>query len=57
MILSAFGVKVVPDGYQSIANTVLSILVALGILNNPTTKCKWYRDDKVNKDELNDKNK
>jgi uncharacterized membrane protein len=57
MILSAFGVKVVPEGYQAIANTVLSILVALGILNNPTTECKWFRDDKVNKDELKDKNK
>ncbi|GAA0087019.1 hypothetical protein UT300007_34600 [Clostridium sp. CTA-7] len=57
MILSTFGVKVVPEGYQAIANTVLSILVALGILNNPTTECKWFRDDKVNKDELKDKNK
>lgn len=49
MILSAFGVKVVADEYQSITNVVLSILVALGIVNNPTTNCKWYIDDK-NKD-------
>ncbi|VYT91464.1 holin [Clostridium tertium] len=51
MILSAFGVKVVADEYQSITNVVLSILVALGIVNNPTTNCKWYIDDKnKNKD-------
>lgn len=46
MILSAFGVKVVADEYQVITNLVLSILVALGIVNNPTTNCKWYVDDK-----------
>lgn len=49
MILSAFGVKVVAEEYQAITNLVLSILVALGIVNNPTTNCKWYVDDK-NKD-------
>lgn len=49
MILSAFGVKIVAEEYQAITNLVLSILVALGILNNPTTNCKWYVDDK-NKD-------
>ena len=46
MILSAFGVNVVAEEYQAITNVVLSILVALGILNNPTTNCKWYVDDK-----------
>ncbi len=45
MILSAFGVNIVPEEYQAITNTILSILVALGILNNPTTQCKWYVDD------------
>lgn len=46
MILSAFGVKVVAEEYQAITNLVLSILVTLGIVNNPTTNCKWYVDDK-----------
>lgn len=50
MILSAFGVNVVPEEYQVITNTILSILVALGIISNPTTESKWYIDD-------NDKNK
>lgn len=47
MILQAFGVKVVPEEYQAIVNTVLGVLVALGVLNNPTTESKGYLDDKV----------
>lgn len=50
MILSAFGVKVVPEEYQTITNTILSILVALGIISNPTTESKWYIDDKDKED-------
>ena len=46
MILSSFGVKVVPEEYQAISNTILAILVALGIISNPTTQRKWYSDDK-----------
>ncbi|WP_291651303.1 phage holin [Clostridium sp.] len=46
MILSAFGIDVVPEEYQAITNTILSILVALGIVSNPTTQTKWFNDDK-----------
>lgn len=53
MILSAFGVKVVPEEYQAITNTILSILVALGIISNPTTESKWYIDDKEKEDTNN----
>ncbi|WP_066894392.1 phage holin [Clostridium nigeriense] len=45
MILNSFGIKVIPEEYQAVSNTVLSILVALGIISNPTTNCKWYVDD------------
>ena len=45
MVLSSFGVKIIPEEYQLISNTVLSVLVALGIISNPTTNCKWYVDD------------
>lgn len=55
MILSAFGVALVPEEYQSIVNTVLSILVALGIISNPTTNCKWYVDDNSKKSIANKK--
>jgi phi LC3 family holin len=48
IILNSFGVKIVPDEYQAISNAVLTILVALGIISNPTTECKWYIDDKKN---------
>lgn len=53
MILSAFGVNVVPEEYQVITNTILSILVALGIISNPTTESKWYIDDNA-KNNTND---
>ena len=53
MILSAFGVKIIPEEYQAIANTILSILVALGIISNPTTEAKWYIDDNPKNDEKN----
>ena len=57
MILSAFGVKIIPEEYQAIANTILSILVALGIISNPTTEAKWYIDDNPKNDEKNIDNK
>lgn len=46
MILGVFGVHIVPEEYQTITNTILSILVALGIVSNPTTQAKWFNDDK-----------
>lgn len=46
IILSAFGVKIVPEEYQLAVNAVLGVLVALGIVSNPTTEGKWYSDDK-----------
>lgn len=49
MLLNSFGIKVVPEEYQAITNTILSILVALGIISNPTTQCKWFVDDKNKK--------
>ncbi|MCR1949447.1 MULTISPECIES: phage holin [Clostridium] len=46
MILSAFGVHIVPEEYRTITHAILSILVALGIVSNPTTQSKWFNDDK-----------
>lgn len=57
MILSAFGVNVVPEEYQVITNTILSILVALGIISNPTTESKWYIDDNDKNNTNNTENK
>lgn len=46
MVLKGFGINILPENYQEIVNTILSILVMAGILSNPTTSCKWYIDDK-----------
>ncbi|MBU5454407.1 phage holin [Caproiciproducens sp. MSJ-32] len=45
MVLKALGMEIIPEQYETITTAILTILVALGILNNPTTECKWYRDD------------
>ena len=45
LILKAFGVNVLPDEYSELTTAILGILVAVGILNNPTTEVKWYGDD------------
>ncbi|WP_195987258.1 phage holin [Clostridium sp. D53t1_180928_C8] len=46
LILNAFGVKIVPEEYTEITNAILAVLVAAGIISNPTTEAKWYLDDK-----------
>jgi uncharacterized membrane protein len=46
VVLQIFGFDVLPKDYSSICNMVLTLLVALGVLNNPTTEGKWYLDDK-----------
>ena len=48
LILNAFGVKIVPEEYTEITNAILAVLVAAGIISNPTTTAKWYLDDKEN---------
>ena len=56
MILKVFGVDVIPEDYENIVQTILSILVMAGILNNPTTKTKGFKDDKnmeLNEEEKN----
>lgn len=45
IILSAFGVEILPDEYQMAVNAILGVMVALGIISNPTTNQKWYSDD------------
>ncbi|GIM29586.1 hypothetical protein CPJCM30710_22520 [Clostridium polyendosporum] len=55
MIFQAFGLNILPDNYKEIISTILSILVILGIINNPTTKCRWYIDDKNKEENIEDK--
>ena len=57
LILNTFGIEVVSEEYQVITNTVLTILVALGIVSNPTTASKWFNDDKPEQEKLPEENK
>ncbi|MGL4772914.1 MAG: phage holin [Clostridium sp.] len=45
LVLKAVGVSVIPDDYNEIVTTILSILVMAGIINNPTTENKGFLDD------------
>ena len=45
LLLQQFGVEIASEKYQTIVTTVLGILAALGILNDPTTENKGFRDD------------
>lgn len=45
LVSSAFGYSIVSDKYTAAVNGVLTLLVALGILSNPTTDNKGYLDD------------
>ncbi|HAX72576.1 MAG TPA: holin [Firmicutes bacterium] len=46
IVLNAFGIAAIPD-FNNIVQTVLSLLVVLGLLNNPTTENGGYADDEV----------
>lgn len=46
MVLHALGVDIIDKEYESTVGVTLSILVTLGIINNPIKEYKWYRDDK-----------
>lgn len=47
LLLSAFGINLInEDKYVQVINCILSILVALGLINNPDTNNRWYKDDK-----------
>lgn len=46
MVLQAVGVPVVPEQYDIVVNSILTILVTLGIVSNPKTENKGFGDDK-----------
>ena len=43
-------VSVLPPNYEEITSLLLSLIVALGICNNPTTKKSSFLDDKKDED-------
>lgn len=48
MLLRAFGIDIVDEQYDAIIDSVLGILVLLGILNNPTSNNRGFGDDPDN---------
>ncbi|ACD22432.1 MULTISPECIES: phage holin [Clostridium] len=53
LILKCFGIEVIQGDYQQVVQAILSILVMLGIVSNPTTDTKWFNDDKHLNDSKN----
>ena len=46
LTLQAFGdVSILPENYEEIVTCFLSLLVAAGVVNNPTTEKSWFTDD------------
>ncbi|MGN2336566.1 phage holin [Clostridium cagae] len=50
LIIKCFGIEIIQGEYQQVVQAILSILIMLGIVSNPTTDTKWFNDDK----DLND---
>jgi uncharacterized membrane protein len=51
LALQVTGIVVPPDQYAAatkLINGILDLLVAAGILSNPTTQNLWFHDDKEN---------
>lgn len=47
LTLSAFGFNFTnQDKYMELINAILTVLVGLGLVNNPSTENRWFKDDK-----------
>lgn len=46
LIAESLGFNLIPENYSQIVTGVLSILVMLGVVSNPTTENKSYLDDR-----------
>lgn len=46
LFLQASDVAIDVGKYELIVNALLTLLSALGVISNPTTRNKWYGDDK-----------
>jgi uncharacterized membrane protein len=47
MVLQNAGVNILPDQWYTYVNSILSILILLGIINNPDTDNHGFGDDKA----------
>ncbi len=46
MWLQALKIDILPKNYEELATATLGVFVLLGIVNDPTTTNKGYKDDK-----------
>jgi uncharacterized membrane protein len=46
MIIQNSGLQITPESWNLYVNSILGILILLGIVNNPTTDNKGFGDDK-----------
>lgn len=46
MLCEGFGISILPNNYEELTTAILGILVLLGLVNNPTTRNKGFKDDK-----------
>lgn len=45
ILSQCLGITNLPDDYANTLNSVLALLVAAGVVNNPTTSTKGFLDD------------
>lgn len=45
MLIQEFGVQITPEKWELYINSILGILILLGIINNPTTNNRGFGDD------------
>ncbi|SDY72162.1 phage holin [Thermoactinomyces sp. DSM 45892] len=56
LFLQTIGVDITPvkqGAITTVADSIVGLLVVLGILNNPTTQNQGFLDDKDNKEAIN----
>lgn len=51
MVCKVFDVQIPESEYDTLVNSLLTFLVAAGIVSNPTTSNKWYVDDTKSEEE------
>ena len=56
-IISFFGIKIIDEAkYSELINALLAVLVGLGLINNPDTQNRWFKDDAQKVEQIEQKN-
>lgn len=45
IVCQMLGIELPLGEFESMTNTILTFLVAAGLVSNPTTQSRWYMDD------------